>query len=237
MGRARVRRVGSVREFIGRLLEASSSSLVSQTSRRVTGKRRKIRGTNISRRYTQGRKNETRDTRVCTRVRVYMEVTGDRTSGFTGSLTRRSGCYVVDENRRDIYSTYAYKYVLRACTYVLVVCLFVREGSCVASANSLDRRDVCASLLSFSFLFSSFIFALPFPPFYFLFRFSFPFFPPRFTFPRTNERTVIYPWRDCFPYGPSNLERTVEEEPGPVLWEHTRLNTCVSLPAAGRKSL
>lgn len=126
-------------------------------------------------------------TRAC--VRVYMEVTGDRTSGFTGSLTRRSGCYVVDENRRDIYSTYAYKYVLRACTYVLVVCLFVREGSCVASANSLDRRDVCASLLSFSFLFSSFIFALPFPPFYFLFRFSFPFFPPRFTFPRTNERT------------------------------------------------
>lgn len=51
------------------------------------------------------------------------------------------------------------------------------------------------------------------------------------------ERTVIYPWRACFPYGPSNLERTVEEEPGPVLWEHTRLNTCVSLPAAGRKSL
>lgn len=54
---------------------------------------------------------------------------------------------------------------------------------------------------------------------------------------RFLERTVIYPWRACFPYGPSNLERTVEEEPGPVLWEHTRLNTCVSLPAAGRKSL
>lgn len=55
---------------------------------------------------------------------------------------------------------------------------------------------------------------------------------------RFLERTVVYPWRAaCFPYGPSNLERTVEEEPGPVLWEHTRLNTCVSLPAADRKSL